>query len=51
MIQTNGLSRKGKKLNLDNKIKWLKLVQNFGKDHKPKHEKKTADICIGLMKV
>ena len=50
-LKGRSLSRKGKKLDLDNKIKWLKLVQEIGKDDKPKHEKKPTDIGIGLMKV
>ena len=49
-LKGGSLSRKGKKLDLDNKIKWLKLVQEMGKDDKPKPEKKTMEIGIGLMK-
>ena len=43
----HSLSRKGKKLDLDNKIKWLKLVQNIR--IYSKHEKKPTGIW--LMKV
>ena len=50
-LKEGSLSRKGKKLDLDNKTKWLKLVQDIGKEDKPKHEKKTTDIGMGLMKV
>ena len=50
-LKGRSLSRKGKKLDLDNKIKWLKLVQDIGKDDKIKHEKKTTEIGIGMMKV
>ena len=52
-LKEGSLSRKGKKLDLDNKIKWLKLVQDLsnGKEDKQKHEKKATEIGIGLMKV
>ena len=48
-LKGRSLSRKGKKLDLDNKIKWLKLFQNIR--IYSKHEKKPKDIGIWLMKV
>ena len=50
-LKEGNLSRKGKKLELDNKSKWLRLIQDLSKVKKPKQEKKTTDIGIGLMKV
>ena len=51
-LKEGNLSRKGKKLELDNKSKWLRLIQDFTKTKKPKPEKnKAAEVGIGLMKV
>ena len=51
-LKEGNLSRKGKKLEIDNKSKWLRLIQDISKSKKPKiQEKKTADIGMGLMKV
>lgn len=49
-LKEGSLSRKGKKLELDNKSKWLRLVQDITKVKKPK-EKKVNEIGIGLLKV
>ena len=49
-LKEGSLSRKGKKLELDNKSKWLRLVQDITKVKKPK-EKKMNEIGIGLLKV
>ena len=49
-LKEASLSRKGKKLELDNKSKWLRLVQDITKVKKPK-EKKINEIGIGLLKV
>ena len=49
-LKEGSLSRKGKKLELDNKSKWLRLVQDITKTKKPK-EKKINEIGIGLLKV
>ena len=52
-LKEGNLSRKGKKLELDNKSKWLRLIQDISlKNKKPKvQEKKATDIGIGLMKI
>ena len=49
-LKEGSLSRKGKKLEIDNKSKWLRLVQDITRVKKPK-EKKMNEIGIGLMKV
>ena len=49
-LKEGNLSRKGKKLELDNKSKWLRLIQEVSNKKKPKQEKKTTEIGIGLMK-
>ena len=49
-LKEASLSRKGKKLELDNKSKWLRLVQDITKVKKPK-EKKINEIGIGMLKV
>ena len=51
-LKEANLSRKGKKLELDNKSKWLRLIQEISlKNKKPKVQEKKADLGIGLMKI
>ena len=51
-LKEGNLSRKGKKLELDNKSKWLRLIQEISlKNKKPKVQEKRADLGIGLMKI
>ena len=51
-LKEANLSRKGKKLELDNKSKWLRLIQEINlKNKKPKVQDKRAEVGIGLMKI
>ena len=52
-LKEGNLSRKGKKLELDNKSKWIRLIQDANKPKKAAavKEKKPTEIGIGLLKV